>query len=199
MFLTLILKEAGFSLGEIGSVSSPTLSIAFLVGLTAGISSCMALVGGLILGISAKWSRENQDATRWSRFEPHVYFNIGRVAGFGILGGLLGFFGSFLSLSNLFLGAMTLLVGGVMILLGFNLTNLSPKLGSISITLPKFLSKNVDSEKSVPTKSGTMLAGMLSFFLPCGFTLAMQMYAISTGSFVTGALTMAFFALGTAP
>ncbi|MCB9805300.1 cupredoxin domain-containing protein [Candidatus Peribacteria bacterium] len=44
-----------------------------------------------------------------------------------------------------------------------------------------------------------MLTGMATFFLPCGFTLAMQMYAISTGSFITGALAMALFALGTAP
>ncbi|NCP77121.1 sulfite exporter TauE/SafE family protein [bacterium] len=42
-------------------------------------------------------------------------------------------------------------------------------------------------------------SGALTFFLPCGFTLAMQAYAITTGSFITGALTMMAFALGTAP
>lgn len=84
-----------------------------------------------------------------------------------------------------------------MILLGFNLTNLSPRLGSVNVTLPKFLGKGVGAGSE--GKSGAMLTGALTFFLPCGFTLAMQAYAVSTGSFVTGALTMAFFALGTAP
>ncbi|MEK7127591.1 MAG: cupredoxin domain-containing protein, partial [Patescibacteria group bacterium] len=36
-------------------------------------------------------------------------------------------------------------------------------------------------------------------FLPCGFTQAMQLFAMSSGSPVTGALTLGTFALGTAP
>jgi sulfite exporter TauE/SafE len=43
------------------------------------------------------------------------------------------------------------------------------------------------------------LIGGATFFLPCGFTQSMQVYAVSTGSLVTGALTMFFFALGTLP
>lgn len=41
--------------------------------------------------------------------------------------------------------------------------------------------------------------GATTFFLPCGFTQAMQLFAMSTGSPLTGALTMGVFALGTAP
>ena len=41
--------------------------------------------------------------------------------------------------------------------------------------------------------------GGLTFFLPCGFTQAMQLYAVSTGSFWQGMLIMGLFALGTAP
>lgn len=65
-----------------GGVSSPTLSVALLVGLTAGVSSCMALIGGLILGISAKWNKDHADASAWYRFAPHLYFHLGRVIGF---------------------------------------------------------------------------------------------------------------------
>jgi plastocyanin domain-containing protein len=42
-------------------------------------------------------------------------------------------------------------------------------------------------------------AGALTFFLPCGFTQTMQLYAVSTGSFSQGALIMFLFAVGTAP
>lgn len=46
LFIAYILIQAsGISMGNMGAVNSPTLWVAFIVGLTAGISSCMALVG----------------------------------------------------------------------------------------------------------------------------------------------------------
>ena len=44
-----------------------------------------------------------------------------------------------------------------------------------------------------------LLAGVVTFFLPCGFTQAMQIYTLSSGSFLAGGLTMLTFALGTLP
>ena len=41
--------------------------------------------------------------------------------------------------------------------------------------------------------------GAATFFLPCGFTLALQLYVLGQGSALTGALTMLVFALGTLP
>jgi sulfite exporter TauE/SafE len=43
------------------------------------------------------------------------------------------------------------------------------------------------------------LSGALTFFLPCGFTFAMQLYALSTGNFWMGMAVMAIFAIGTLP
>lgn len=81
-----IAQASGISLGTTRNLSSPTLGVALLVGLTAGVSSCMALVGGLVLGISAKWNQEHIQTSPWHRFEPHLHFSIGRVAGFGLFG-----------------------------------------------------------------------------------------------------------------
>lgn len=136
-------KASGVSFGNAGNLSSPTLGVAFLVGLTAGVSSCMALVGGLVLGIGAKWNKDHIQASKWHRFEPHLYFNMGRIVGFGLLGGLLGLFGSFVSLSPLAIGGITVASGAVMLLLGINLTELSPRLSHVSITLPKFLETGI--------------------------------------------------------
>ena len=44
-----------------------------------------------------------------------------------------------------------------------------------------------------------LLVGVATFFLPCGFTQSMQLYTLTTGSFLTGGLTMFAFALGTLP
>jgi plastocyanin len=41
--------------------------------------------------------------------------------------------------------------------------------------------------------------GAATFFLPCGFTQAVQIMALTSGSAVAGALLMGAFALGTAP
>lgn len=191
------LKHAGFSFGELVQGSSPSLSVAFLVWITAGLSSCMALIWWLVLGVSANWNKEHMHTSFWKQLAPHIYFHIGRVIGFWFFWGILWFFWSIIHFSNIFLGTITIIVGIVMIFLGCNLTNLSPRIGSFSPTLPKFLGKNLKWDGN--TKISVWLAGVFTFFLPCGFTLAMQIYAVSTGSFIIGALVMIFFALGTIP
>jgi sulfite exporter TauE/SafE len=49
------------------------------------------------------------------------------------------------------------------------------------------------------TKSTAFVLGAATFFLPCGFTQALQVYVLSQASFAAGALTMLAFALGTLP
>lgn len=44
-----------------------------------------------------------------------------------------------------------------------------------------------------------LIIGFGTFFLPCGFTQSMQVVALSSGSFISGALIMFAFALGTFP
>ena len=43
------------------------------------------------------------------------------------------------------------------------------------------------------------VAGALTFFLPCGFTRTVQVFALSTGRPATAAAVVALFALGTLP
>src|SRR5207302_6985866 len=52
--------------------------LALLIGVVASISSCIAVTGGLLVAIAAKY---NDAATRLSaaqRFRPHIFFNAGR-------------------------------------------------------------------------------------------------------------------------
>jgi sulfite exporter TauE/SafE/plastocyanin domain-containing protein/copper chaperone CopZ len=179
-----------------------SLPVVLLVGLTAGLSTCMALVGGLVLGVSARFSEKHPNATPTEKFKPHILFNLGRVFFFIIFGAIIGYFGSFLQLGTSAVGFLTILVGIVMLLLGLQTTAIFPKLEKIRFTLPKGLYKlaGVETQKeSEYSNKGSFLLGGLTFFLPCGFTQAMQLYAISSGSPITGALTMGVFALGTAP
>jgi sulfite exporter TauE/SafE len=199
----IILKNFGITNLNFGSVSNPSsLSVVFLVGITAGLSTCMALVGGLILGISARHAELHPEATPMQKFRPHVFFNLGRIGGYALLGGVLGGLGSVLQLSGSTLGLLTIVVGIAMLMLGLKLTGLFPRMENSGFTLPtgvsKFFGIKKHHEKEYSHK-GSMITGALTFFLPCGFTQAMQLYAISTGSFTQGALIMGMFALGTAP
>lgn len=182
--------------------TSASLAVVLLVGLTAGISTCMALVGGLVLGISARAASENPTAGMRQKFSPHLFFNLGRIIVFAVLGGLLGVFGSIFQLSSLVLGIFTILIGLLMLIMGFQLIDIFPWINRFKITLPKSLNRVLRIDKAGKKKYSHKLAltlGALTFFLPCGFTQSMQLLAISSGNFVSGALIMGIFALGTAP
>jgi sulfite exporter TauE/SafE/copper chaperone CopZ len=201
--LFLLAKGLGiFNLGANISGNYGSLSVVFLVGLTAGVSTCMALVGGIVLGASAKYSQKHPEASGIAKFKPHLFFNLGRIISYIIFGALIGFLGSVFQLSSTLLGILTIGVGLVMLLLGTQLIDMFPVLNKVSITLPKSVSRFFGirnrSDKEYSHKNSWLL-GALTFFLPCGFTQAMQLYSISTGDPVAGALTMGVFALGTAP
>jgi len=180
---------------------STSLAVIFTIGVTAGLSSCMALVGGLVLGASARYAEKHPDATPAQKFRPHLFFNLGRIIAFFALGGLIGSLGSFLKLSSSFTGFFMIIVGIFMLFLGIQLLEIFPRLTNV-FTLPKSLSRLLGLDKATGAEyshKNSMILGGLTFFLPCGFTQAMQVYAISTGSFVSGAMIMGVFALGTTP
>jgi len=184
------------------SISSGGLGVALITGIVAGLSTCMALVGGLALGLSARHSKKNPTATTFQKFRPHLYFNLSRILAFFVFGGLIGLSGSLFQLQGVSLGILTIFVGLVMLGMGLQLTNIFPRLSNGGLTLPpsltKWLGLKKHSQKEYSHKNAVIL-GAISFFLPCGFTQVMQLYAISTGSFMTGALVMSLFAIGTAP
>ncbi len=175
--------------------------VALFVGLVAGVSTCMALVGGLVLSLSARHAELHPEATPLQKFRPHLYFNFGRIIGYAFLGGLIGLVGSVFKPSNNILGLLTLVIGGVMIFFGLKLIEIFPVLKNKSITLPASIAKIFGLHKEVKEYSpkSSMIMGALTFFLPCGFTQAMQLYAVSSGSFWKGMAIMGLFALGTAP
>jgi sulfite exporter TauE/SafE len=128
-------------------------------------------------------------------------FNLGRIAGFGALGAVLGGIGGAVQLNVHLLALAMIAVAAVMGLLGLRLTGLSPRLSRRAFTLPGAWAGWLGrAEGSRAYRDSTTLAlGAATFFLPCGFTQAVQVYALSTGSALQAGLVMAAFAFGTAP
>ena len=187
--------------------SSGGLLLVLTLGLTAGVSTCMAMVGGLVLGFSASHAAALAAAgttlpSFGARMRPQVAFNLGRILGFGVLGAVLGALGSTMSLPTRIMAVLVLGVAVVMFLLGIRLTGISPRMAAWSPKLPGGLSRllGIDSATTASySHVRTALIGSATFFLPCGFTQAVQIYALSTASPLTAGLIMATFAVGTTP
>lgn len=71
---------------------------ALLVGLAAGFSSCIALVGGIVLSVGVRWAAAHPEAGPAKKASVHPLFNAGRVAGFAVGGAVLGAAGAALDL-----------------------------------------------------------------------------------------------------
>jgi sulfite exporter TauE/SafE len=159
----------------------------------------MAVAGGLLVAIAAKYNEVSGNLTSLQRLKPHLYFNTGRVVSYTLLGGAIGALGSTLTLSPAVNGVLTIVASAVMILLGLQMLRLFPALTRFMPTMPKALSHRIHDLAERDTKGGAFLLGGVTFFLPCGFTQALQLYVLAKGSFATGALTMLAFSLGTLP
>lgn len=173
--------------------SSVTYGTSFAIGIVASLSSCMAVVGGLLLSMSATFAKEG-DTIR-----PQSLFHVSRIVSFFVLGGIIGAVGSGFQLGHTGVFVMNMIIGVVMLILGINLLDVLHATKRLQFTMPKFISRKVLGLVKVNHTLTPALVGVATFFLPCGFTQSMQLYALSTGSFLQGGLTMLAFALGTFP
>jgi len=173
--------------------------LAFVIGLIASVSSCMAIVGGLLLSLSATWSEQQLESkSKKVKSTPHIIFHLSRLLSFFILGGVLGLIGTFFRLNYTISLILNLFIGLIMLILGLNLLDVFDWSKKLQFHLPKTLTKNIFNQ-DFDQKIAPIILGLLTFFLPCGFTQSMQIYSLSTGGFWQGGFTMLFFALGTLP
>lgn len=185
--LFFLVQKSGILNFGFGGIVTPITS--FIIGLVASVSSCLAVVGGLVLSLSATVSQDKVSDVR-----PMMLFHGGRLISFAVLGGVLGVIGSAFSISFTLTAVLGIIASAIMILLGLNLVGVFKK--SV-ITLPSDIFsffRKIEHKTFAP-----FLVGAGTFFLPCGFTQAMQVAALSSGSFLSGLMIMTAFAIGTLP
>ena len=187
LILFFILQKSGILNLGIGGKTTPATS--FIIGIVASVSSCLAIVGGLVLSLSAKISQDNVSDTK-----TFALFHIGRIGSFALLGGVLGLVGNAIGISFTFTAILGIIASLVMLFLGLNLVGVFEK---NKITLPSGI---FNFFRKIEHKTFTpLIIGFGTFFLPCGFTQSMQVVALSSGSFISGMMIMLAFALGTLP
>ncbi|MDP3882788.1 MAG: sulfite exporter TauE/SafE family protein [Candidatus Staskawiczbacteria bacterium] len=204
----LFLNKMGVS-GIINVGSKSSLFAFFGLGLLAGISSCAALVGGMVLSMSKQWSRlyDNRGSSAklgqdtystFQKLQPHLLFNAGRLVAYAVLGGVLGIVGSQLQISFKFTSFLVIAISVLMFALALQMLGVKT-FRKFQFALPKFATRYIANEKNFQGKNMPFLMGAVTFFLPCGFTITAQGLALLSGSWLQGSLIMLAFALGTAP
>ena len=156
--------------------------------LTSG--HCLAMCGGINLSQTALGGSGAKGADYSSTF----LYGAGRVVSYTLVGAAAGGLGSAVSFSAGAKGLVQAAAGLFMIILGVNLLGMFPWLRRFMPRLPSLFSRNAGGVSRTP-----LYVGLLNGFMPCGPLQAMQIYALSTGSPISGGLAMFFFSLGTLP
>ena len=117
-------------------------------------------------------------------YKRPILYNLGRVISYTIIGGIVGGIGSIFSFNDTVKGIIILIASIIMLLMALNM------LGLIDFRLP-YINRLKIKNKS----HNALIIGLLNGLMPCGPLQAMQMYALSTGSIIKGALSMFLFSL----
>ncbi len=157
--------------------SSITYGMLFVTGLLTSIH-CISMCGAI--NLVAIYSDKNN-------IKKPIFYNLGRLISYTLLGGIVGSLGGILELNDTFKGFIIIIASCFMFAMSLKM------LGIIDFHFKCFKNK-----KKIKTKN-SFLIGILNGFMPCGPLQAMQVYALSTGSFFKGAFSMFLFCLGTIP
>lgn len=164
-----------------------SLGLIFLIGLLSGFH-CIGMCGGLVVAYSTKQK---------SKYRSHLHYNLGRIISYSIIGGILGGLGSFFGINPTFTGTITILAGLFMIMLGVSYISKWSMLEKLKIHTPEFITKLILNNKNNKKFNTPLVFGLLTGFMPCGPLQAIQLYALTTGNAIQGALSLGIFALGT--
>src|SRR3989344_3084746 len=177
------------------------LWVIFLTGLTVGGLTCLAVQGGLLASVIT--SREEEEikkgVNRKKPLYPTLAFLLAKLIAYTVLGFFLGAFGGAIGINQSVQIIMQFIAGLYMIAVALNLLQIHPIFRYVILQPPRFLTILVRNESRSRDLFAPLFLGILTIFIPCGTTLAMEALAISSGNPLLGALIMGAFVLGTFP
>lgn len=166
------------------------LGLIFLFGVIISFH-CAGMCGGFVVSQSIA----EDGKTKKSVYFNAVLYNISRILSYAVTGAVAGGAGKLLTLPAKF-GSIIPLIGGIfLIIMGINLSGITSVFRHLNLRFPKFIFKLVSSDK----KKTPVVIGLLSGLMPCAPLQIVQIYAVSSGSIIHGALAMALFGIGTIP
>src|SRR5678816_2035678 len=73
--ILLLLGRLDLLPNQFGVSETMSYGLVFVIGLVASVSSCIAVTGGLLVAVAAKYNAANAHLTGLERLQPHLYFN----------------------------------------------------------------------------------------------------------------------------
>jgi sulfite exporter TauE/SafE/copper chaperone CopZ len=171
---------------------SLNLALLFVVGLLTGFH-CISMCGGFIVSYTTKNALNGHKS-----FTQHLIYGTAKVFSYALIGGLLGLLGGFIAFNSQVRGLIAILAGIFMVFYALSMFGL--KYFRRFQFNPKFLRRAVSTNRPQSPYIGPLVTGLLTgLFIACGPLQAMYLYAIGSGSFSKGALSLAVFGIGTLP
>lgn len=175
-----------------------------LIGFLGGFSHCVGMCGGFVVTYTIKINENDfiSKPTFWQKLAPHIYYSLGRLLTYMLLGEIFGLLGS--SLGVIFAirdlqGGLQLFAGLIMIFLGLDLAGWIPSLSPDSFPGLNWFKKLVHSLFNKVNRRNILGLGFILGFIPCGLVYVAGAKAAATESIIGGMLTMFFFGVGTFP
>ena len=166
------------------------LGALFAVGLATSLH-CVAMCGGINLAQSAA-SAQHGTKTWWA----NLLYNLGRLVSYTLIGGLVGALGMALSVTNAAKAVVQVFAAAFMLLMALNLMGGFSWLRRLTPHGPERLINRLFGRFA---GQSSFVVGLANGLMPCGPLQAMQLCALSAGSWWRGALDMGCFCLGTIP
>jgi sulfite exporter TauE/SafE/copper chaperone CopZ len=171
-----------------------SLIILFLAGLLTGFH-CISMCGGFVVSYTAKNALNG-----YKGYKQHLVYGFSKVLSYAIIGGIFGLIGGIIAF-NIGLRAWVAILAGLFMIF-YSLSMFGFRFFRRFQFNPKFLTKaaaSLGTKASGPLKAPFITGLLNGLFLACGPLQAMYLYAAGTGSFFTGATSLAVFGLGTLP
>jgi len=185
------------------------MTVALLLGLVGSFTHCAGMCSGITLLLSRNIKGKRSGM---------LFLQMGRIASYGVMGGLIGLMGGGLmqpaaamdshhataavSLPGGVQGGMALLAALVTAYMGLALLGRVPSPELLFVGWTRRWGGAMRWLTRSQRGGGLLLplaTGMLWGMLPCGLVLAGLALALNAGTFLSGALTMLAFGLGTWP
>lgn len=172
---------------------------ALITGLTTGGLTCLAVQGGLLIGLLAKQQSPDKPAPGWQRLVlPVSGFLIAKIISYTVFGFLLGLVGSRLQFTTTAQIWVQGIAAAIMILTGIRI--IWPHwLPWLAVNPPASVRRFIRRSAKSELLAGPVILGMLTVLIPCGATIAMEAAALASGNPAQAAGILFGFTLGTAP
>ena len=168
--------------------TSLSLGALFVTGLLTGVH-CIAMCGGINLTQSVLSA-----SAKARLFRSNLLYQAGRIISYTVIGAAAGGIGKVLALSGKGKGIIEIIAGCAIIIMAVNMLGGFKPLRRFRFTLSAKLYSGFSRRIKA---NSSFVIGLLNGLMPCGPLQSMQIYALSAGSALRGALSMLLFSLGT--